>query len=534
MLRSGLALHAGRRLLTTYGPAIAKKSGTLKKIMFRTVIGTAVVYGGGVALSDRNDQFAEYFTAYVPFAEPLLDKYETYKYLGSKNKTASYSSSGLREKINDIIYGSNDKRFEETSDSAPPLVINEVVELVPIELLDLELIQLDESITEPKFFKLVEDLNSTIKTIVDQNIKLTKPQIQSIINYYTALRETIHIYNNELQQNIDSFVIERVNQSLADLNAEFNEKIQAKETELTTSFINEFNVLKDNLEQRHAAELSTELRASEQTLSAKHANEVTLLSITQVEEFTKIIKEKVDKERDRRLGKLGELNKEVETLSTSVEKVNKLLLKKEATTQITLLLTSIKQKLLEPATPDNGISIKKELDKLTVLSSILCGANTNTACECPSKCKPTCKCNGCLKKKNLFSITVNELNKIVKDKNILSNEQLLNRWSLLEKDFKTSSLLPQNPGILGHMSAKIFSMLLFTKRGVSTDGTELDSIYANINENIRLSKLDIALTDAVSLQGWPHIVCQDWIEDAKLKLEVESLVDVLDSEVRTM
>ena len=514
---------------TGNGTTVASlQSNQLRNFIIKSTVAVSLFYTGGVALSQYNEKFADLYTAYVPFAENAVDAYEAYRYNQKTSLSNSISVSGFRDKIQTIVYG-NSNKYRDTPNIA---VIEEFI--VPTKLLELDLIQLTAAKVEPKFYKLVDDLNKTIEIIVNQKIPLTESQTSYILDCYNVLSQTVLDYNREMQEAIAENIELKTNAAVTLLTEEYTQRLTDKEVQLTKNFIDDFNDFKEQLEQRTANELSTNLRANEQNLLAKHANEVALLSITQVEEFTKILKEKIDKEREGRLGRLTELDSSVNDLSKSVDSVNDLLFKNEVTTQLILLLTEITMKLHTAGTVNDGININKELNKIKLLCNIL--PAYNSSCACSKKCKPNCKCYTTSDKKlnTLMNVTISELEDVASKRPLLSNEQLYNRWGLLENDFKTTSLLPQNPGILGHISAKIFSLLLFTKRGVSPDGTDLDSFYSKVSENIRLSKLDVALADAVSLQGWPHVLCQDWIEDAKVKLEVQTLIEVLDSEIRSL
>ena len=75
---------------------------------------------------------------------------------------------------------------------------------------------------------------------------------------------------------------------------------------------------------------------------------------------------------------------------------------------------------------------------------------------------------------------------------------------------------------------------MFTKSGISTDANDMDAVFARVKEDLRFANLDKALEEAVNLEGWPHVLCESWIKDTRRKLEVESLVELLENEVRTL
>lgn len=251
---------------------------------------------------------------------------------------------------------------------------------------------------------------------------------------------------------------------------------------------------------------------------AKHKNELAMLSIKQVQEFNKIISNKIENERNGRLKNLDELNGSVKTVSDSLAALEETLLRSECVNQLTNLVSSIKFKLNLDNTP--SLDISKDLQKLTTLVNILPGK--------PNKCDA--------KEPQLIDVVVNELNSLTsakENKQILSNEQLLNRWGLLQDKIREASLLPPNAGFLGHVSAKFFSLFLFNKSGISNEN-DIDSVISRVTENIKLNRLDKAVEDVVQLQGWSRLEADDWLQAARSKLELETLVDVVDHEIKTL
>lgn len=540
MLRRSSSLVV-KRGLASIGTGTATntvpRSRPLRKILLRTSLAVSLFYAGGLALSEYNDGFGDLFVENVPFAEGLVDFFETQisstlspppltldelrtKFggmLGGKvssvpNKGVSAQSVDPKDLQVTIPTNLESKTIGNATDSAKHSAA--LLILSPIKP-NLKA----ESEEASKFADIVNNLNDTIKEINDQKIALSEEQLSFIIGAYQKLATSVSDFDKKFQDIVSEGISSKTEQALKELNDKYAQKLEDDEAELTNKFLNEFYNYKADVEQRTSKQLAEDLKANEQTLLAKHANEVALLSITQVEEFNKILKEKLDTERDGRLSHLQELDTGVGNLAQSVDKLNDLLMKNEAITQLTITLDELKAKL--HSSDSRSLNIDKDLKKLKTLSDIL-----------PGKPKPCCKSKQT--SPPLIDVAITELEHITEKKEILSTEQLYNRWNLLENDFKTSSLLPPNAGILGHTFAKFFSYFLFTKQGTSPTNTDLDSVFAKINEDLRLSKLDKAVEEVVALQGWPYVLCKDWIKEARRKLEVETLIDVLDCEVRTL
>lgn len=533
MLRvsSGLIRVAAARRLATQATnqPVKKKLHPIRSFVVKLSLAVTLFYAGGVALSEVNEGFGDIFTEQIPYGEELVDLFESTRY---STLSSPLTLEELKSKFGGIMAS---RTATVPYEGAKPQIVdpNEIRMEIPgqveaidskkkIEQLKLQTLTVESASTTPeaeRFKDIVQQLNNTIESINRQNIVLTEPQAFAIQEAYESLSKKIidfeHVYQSAVADNVNA----QTAFALRGASSEYEKELKEKEAVMTEKFMQEFDRFRAELEQRTSKQLAEDLKANEQTLLAKHANEVALLSITQVKEFNKIIKEKLDDERNGRLAHLEELDKAVNNLNDSVDRVNKFLMKNEALTQLTLTLDELKSKLSSPEAA--SIKIDPELQKLKSLADLV-----------PGLPKPCCHSKDV--QPALLTVALKELNNVASDTEILSNEQLYNRWSMLASDFKTASLLPPNAGILGHTFAKFFSLFLFTKQGTSPTNEDLDNVYAKVTENLRLSKLDEAVEQVVELKGWPHVLCKDWLAQARRRLEVESLISVLDNEVRTL
>nr|7PUZ_A Chain A, MICOS complex subunit MIC60 [Lachancea thermotolerans CBS 6340] len=175
--------------------------------------------------------------------------------------------------------------------------------------------------------------------------------------------------NEDIRTNVAESVAVQYGQASKDLHESFEIRAKSREVELTQQFLNEFNAFKAQLEKHSSEELASALKANEQALLAKQSNEVALLSMKQVEEFTKILSEKLDQERQGRLSKLEALNGSVQELAEAVDQVDTLVMKSEVLSQLSLLTTLLKNKL--HAGDESSVKIDSELARLKTLCDIL-------------------------------------------------------------------------------------------------------------------------------------------------------------------
>ncbi|GAV56365.1 hypothetical protein ZYGR_0BB01420 [Zygosaccharomyces rouxii] len=539
MLRSTprlLRIAANRRLATaasqTSKQTKTKSVHPIRKFFTRATLSVTLFYATGLALSEVSDACGALFTEHVPYGEELVDFFETTWY------SAAYSPLTLDElklKFGEILarrtatvpHGGATARSMDPEEKEKENIHNdadlpEAIAEKATELLRLQPLRLPDNVDSSDALRLKEiitEFNSTIDTINNQNIMLPETQAVVVLEAHDALAKKIVEFEENFESALTAGIDTKATAALEGAGTKYEEELKQKEMQLTDKFLNEFSNFRAELEQRTQKQLAADLKANEQTLLAKHANEVALLSITQVKEFNKIISEKIDAERNGKLAHLQELDDAVNKLAKSVDGVNKFLIKSEAITQLTLALDKLKNKINSPK--NASIKIDSELQRLKTLADIV-----------PGLPKPCCHSKDV--QPALLTVALNELNELASEKEILSNEQLYNRWNLLESDFKTASLLPPNAGIMGHTFAKFFSFFLFTKQGSSPTNEDLDNVYAKVSERLRLSKLDEAVEEVLSLKGWPHVLCKDWIAQARKRLEVESLISVLDNEIRTL
>ncbi|SCV02645.1 LAME_0H03708g1_1 [Lachancea meyersii CBS 8951] len=508
------------RGMATFQGEPLKRSHPLRSFVIRATLAITGFYAGGVALSVYNDQFGELFCDNVPLAESLVELYESYR--DESFQASRMSLDDLKNKFGelgtktDLIPARGADSVVTTQEVAalPTSQEKSVAEEVLVKL-RLPLVEIDNK-SNPRFQQLLQSVNDDIQKINEQSLVLPEDTYNAVGDAYSKLNSALQTLERSFQRDLSESLATQYGEASEELRNQYELRLKTREVELTEQFLQEFNAFKAQLEMRSSEELSTALRANEQALLAKQSNEVALLSIKQVEEFNKILAEKLDKERQGRLSKLEELDTSVRGLTEAIDQVDSLVMRSEVVSQLALLTSLLKNKLQTGS--DHSVKLDSELARLKTLWDILPGK--------PSKC---CKS----KQVQLLDVVIPQLDTLTSKQQILSNEQLHNRWELLQKDLQTSSLLPPNAGILGHATAKFFSLFLFQKNGVSTDN-DIDSVLARVSLNLTLSKLDQAVEEVVALKGWPRVLCEEWVQDARRKLEIETLVDVLDCEVRSL
>ncbi|AET40705.1 Mic60p Ecym_6329 [Eremothecium cymbalariae DBVPG len=520
MLRSSTVISGCRRLSSGTVPVTSKKTHRLRRFLLKVVVGSALFYGGGMTLSAYNPRVNDLFTENVPYAEELMDIYDNYR----RGLHLSGPTFEVRRKLDELrrfVRSGGVKQEEEwvpgLVEQHKKVVATAVPELEPLKQQKLEKLLLPEvevNGAQAAVQRLIDSLNSTIALVNERGLEVPEESAAALRGTHAALSQGIHLLNESVMSSVERELSARTSSALEELTVKYESEIKSKELEISEKYMNDFESFKRELEKITMEQLQTELKAHEQALLAKQRNEIAQLSIRQVEEFNKVVKEKIDQERQGRLAKLQELDAAVNSLVPVLERLEKQAVKKECVTQMTLAVQDLQTKLAQ--TGENPVDLSPELEKLKLLTDVI-----------PRKTK---KC--CSSTPELMDIVVAELESKASGK-IASNEQLYNRWLLLQPELKTTSLLPPNAGFLGHLTAKIFSLLLFTKEGFSTT-QDMDATIARVAENLRVNKLDQAVAEAVEMKGWSRKVADGWVKLARQRLEVLSLVDVINAEIKTL
>ena len=528
MIRNTVARAArGSRAYATIntGTVPAKKSHKFRNRLLALTVSLGTVYGVGVVLDETDSRYAAIYNDNIPFANDVLDTVDDIK--SGNFSLPELSWDKLSEKYSALI-------------SQGTLGIpthrprggrgDEGANLLQLKQLDTTKI----AALDPRFNTILNEVKHTVQTMNNQQIPLTASQTEVLTDCFNELFAAVAKYNDGISDQINDAVVKGSQDRVDQFKKEYEEKTAEKEKQLDRKYEEKFETFKSVLEENVTKLLETSLESNLQTLQAKQANEIALLSITQVQEFNKIIEEKVEQERNAKLANLQALDERVSNVTKSIANFGNILTKNQVITRLSLMANDIKSRL--ESNDFHSIDLDANVARMKMISQAMpragCGCKSGK-CKC-KKCTGSCATKSAKTGEKLLDVTIGELATLTKDGPVLSNEQLFNRWNLLESDFKTASLLPPNAGILGHLTAKFFSIFLFSKKGISASSDDLDALFARVQTNLETAKLENAIEDAVSLNGWPRVLCEQWIKDARRKLEMEALIDVLDAELKVL
>lgn len=355
---------------------------------------------------------------------------------------------------------------------------------------------------DPRITNLVASLNSLISEFNSSKInEQSNKVIESIVSSV-----------NELSSKFDN---KEINVLAEEKVASIKQKLEQEKTILVSNLAKTAEQTKQELEAKHREVLSKEISETEKTLALEYDNKLKKKELDLVDKFSKNVSSRIESERNNKL-------KDLEALSKRIDEIEKfeLQLSKVATSYTTFKEVR------------KSISKVRELLNSNVSSNI---RGENLVAEINNLKELTKPLDN-----DLINVTLESLpseKELLINGGVLTQAQILTRWELLAPELRSVSLLPENPGILGYASSKIFSKFLWSKSGVPVQndndliGNDVESVIARVNNHLQKNQLDNAVEEVTHLKGVARELANDWLVDTRRKLEIQFLVDLLSTEV---
>lgn len=560
-------------VIKTNAAKLPKKRHPIRNFILQVTLATVLFYGAGTYASLKNDTFNDYYTEYVPFADELVQLIEdNQKFLNDedlidlrrkvtelKDKTVSVAQQGaLSEKVTDAyaqVKSKSEDLFTSSSTSSPPTPIpansgnagannNKAAAAArpPVVSNKLQLPRIEYKSTNDQVNSVVSKVNSLILLINENTVApASSSSFSSLISNITDSIETI---SNNIKA-FESSKEELTKDLTAKLTADNALTLKKQENELISKFLSDFNreigKIKDNYEKN----LAHDVELTRKSVEVEFENKLKLAQIEQLKAFEQNITTKIESERNNKLKNLNELFKKVEFLENFEIELFNNFEKFTKYNQLNVVLNNLKKFVINPETYGNNLN---ELNGTKILNEI----NKLAELTKPAVVEAT-KGKNLTSEDDLITLSIKALPADnIRTTGLLSNAQLIQRWNLLVPELRSASLLPPNAGLLGHLSAKFFSYFLISKQGnVPTDlpagigagagkplvdskliGNDIESVISRVNYNLSNGDLDNAIETVSNLKGWSRKLSNDWLVEARKKLELEFLVDLIETEIK--
>ncbi|KLT38985.1 hypothetical protein CC85DRAFT_309652 [Cutaneotrichosporon oleaginosum] len=89
---------------------------------------------------------------------------------------------------------------------------------------------------------------------------------------------------------------------------------------------------------------------------------------------------------------------------------------------------------------------------------------------------------------------------------------------------------PEDATVASHLASAVLSKILFRPKAGLVAGTDVGAVLARAEYALGEKDLDAAAREVNSLTGWPRKLAEDWLREARRKLEVQQALDVFATE----
>ncbi|KAF1974372.1 hypothetical protein BU23DRAFT_505361 [Bimuria novae-zelandiae CBS 107.79] len=519
-----------------------KRKRRFGRLLFYTLLLSALGYGGGVWYSLVSDNFHDFFTEYVPFGEDAVAYFEEREFrrrfpgragqprlhpqVTGENKVTIPGKSGLTSRIanggkaadlatkgphvsavsdspakdheraspspkvasDTPSKGAQEKKKEETK-AAPAKPISQIDHLsVP---------QAEEPVVQD-VVKIVNDIITAINADSSRNgkydsaLEKAKSELSKVVSDI-----------NLLKANIQKAAEEQINAAHTEFDGAAKELVQrldhqmkAQETQWKEEYENE----RERLAQAYRERMRSELDAAQKVYEQKLTNELLEQSIALQRQFASSVRDQVEKEREGRLGKLNELSSSVQELEKLTGEWNQVVDANLKTQHLVVAVEAVKSAL------ENQVVPKPFITELAALKEI--------AADDP-----------------VVGAAIASINPAAYQRGIPNSAQLIDRFRRVAQEVRKAALLPEDAGVASHLASLAMSKVLFKKSGLAV-GQDVEAVLARTEALLEEGDLDAAAREMNGLQGWAKVLSKDWLGECRRVLEVKQALDVIGTEAR--
>ncbi|KAJ4374370.1 MICOS complex subunit mic60 [Neocucurbitaria cava] len=273
-------------------------------------------------------------------------------------------------------------------------------------------------------------------------------------------------------------------------------QMQAQETHWKEEYENE----RERLSETYKEKVRSELEAAHKVYEQKLKNQLLEQSIKLQQSFTANVRDRVEAERDGRLGKLNELSSSVHELEKLTAEWNDVVDANLKTQHLVVAVEAVKSALETQATP------KPFVTELAALKEI--------AADDP-----------------VVSAAIASINPAAYQRGIPSSALLIDRFRRVASEVRKAALLPEDAGVASHIASLAMSKVLFKKSGLAVGG-DVEAVLARTEVLLEEGDLDAAAREMNGLQGWAKVLSKDWLSECRRVLEVRQALDVVATEAR--
>jgi mitofilin len=524
------------------------KKKRLRRLLLWLTILSGLGYAGGVWYSLVSDNFHDFFTEFVPYGEDAVAYFEEREFrrrfpgragqprlhpqISGEDKVTIGSKSGLVARVADEGHsdlGSRGPHLSAVGDNKPkdagaqPKVASQTPAATPPEKKQEQtqkptatqeaaapapakpISQLDHLAVPAASEAVVQDVVKIVNDIItvinadsahdgkyNSALDKAKSELARVVSDISLMKENLQ---QESEKKVKAAHAE-FDAAAKELVQRLDHQMQAQEAHWKDEYENE----RERLSQSYKERLRSELDAAQKVYEQKIKNELLEQSIQLQKSFTANVRDRVEAEREGRLGKLNELSSSVHELEKLTAEWNSVVDANLKTQHLVVAVEAVKSALETQATPKPFVS------ELAALKEI--------AADDP-----------------VVSAAIASINPAAYQRGIPSSALLIDRFRRVASEVRKASLLPEDAGVASHLASLAMSKVLFKKSGLAV-GQDVEAVLARTEVLLEEGDLDAAAREMNGLQGWAKVLSKDWLGECRRVLEVRQALDVIATEAR--
>lgn len=379
-----------------------------------------------------------------------------------------------------------------TKDSSNPPEVNEPsrfpTEVTPIDPLNIK------DAEEPLVQDLVKIVNDIILVVNADN---ANAKFSSTIAKAKSELTKVGSRIKELKTAAAKEADEKVKASHEDFDRAAKELVRRIEGEMheqEAQWKDEYERERQKLQYLYEQRLKAEIDQANQVNEQRLRNELLEQAVEMKRKFIAEVKDRVEEERNSRLGKLSDLSNTVNELEKLTTDWNSVVDTNLKTQQLHVAVEAVRANLEKAQTP------RPFIRELAALKEI--------AADDP-----------------VVNAAIASINPTAYQRGIPGSAQLIDRFRRVAGEVRKASLLPEDAGVASHASSYLLSKLLFKKKGLA-DGDDVESILTRTETFLEEGNLDGAAREMNGLKGWAKTLSKDWLAEVRRVLEVQQALDV--------
>ncbi|CAK7237782.1 hypothetical protein SEUCBS140593_010122 [Sporothrix eucalyptigena] len=308
-------------------------------------------------------------------------------------------------------------------------------------------------------------------------------------------------------------------QAAQDLIARVEAAMATQEAQWRQEFDEQMASVRSSYDARLQLATARERQLSEEKLQNKLLEQ----AVQMTQQFAEELRDRVETERNGRLGKLGELSASVADLERLTAGWTDVVEASQRAQQLHVAMDAVRARLADEdavsAASGAQPALRPFVKELVAVKEI--------AASDP-----------------VVDAAIASIPPAAYQRGIASTPELIERFRRVAGEVRKASLLPEDAGVASHASSYVLSKVLFRKQGAAAggataastsddgDNANVESILTRTQAFLEEGNLDGAAREMNGLKGWAKTLSRDWLGEVRKVLEVQQALDVITAEAR--